>query len=329
VDATDNDFTLTSGNLNNVVTGMPVLFNEGSSALGGLQESIAYYIIKDSSTVFRLATSYANAIAGTAINITSTGHSSQSWFVFKTTDYGWGVYNNRMSFAVLNNNLFDSTRAGRFCFTANLSSRTSFGTEKTVINGVSPFLPNRSYLVTPRLTSSNVSDEYGYVYLKYFPLGPDDKIILKYKDTDRRGLPFSSMRYGTSANWDATWTSTTVFTTTADLSSVVAGDEVEVIAGVGSGHIANISTITENAGTYTVTLDEAFPFVVANDVMRFNIDNFTKLCEITADSNDDTEGVYKIPLGRKSKFVQLKMELRGIEVKFEELIINNTPFKQP
>lgn len=328
VDTSANTFTLTSGNLNNIVTGMPVLFNEVTDVLTPLKESVAYYIIKTSSTVFKLATSYTNAIAGTAIDITTAGNTGQQWFVFKTLDYGWGLYGNRMAVAVLNNNHFDSTRTGRICFTADLTARTSYSTDLTVFNGVSPFLPNRSYFVTPRLNSSDIEDEYGNVHIKYFPLGPDDKIIIKYKDIDKRNYPFSSVQYGTNTNWNATWTSTTVFTSVADLSSVVAGDEVEIISGVGAGHIANIVSISESTGTYTVTLEEEFPFAVANDVMRFNIDNFTKLCEITSSSNEDTKGTYKIPLGRKSKFVQLKVEMRGTGIVIEELIINNTAEKR-
>jgi len=327
VDATDNDFTLTSGNLNSVITGMPVLFDQGSHAIGGLKESVCYFIIKDSSTVFRLASSYANAIAGDEIDITAPSGTTQTWFIFKTNDYGWGAYGNRMAMAILTNRLFDSNTCGRICFSATLNAKQNFSTELTVINGISPFLPNRSYFVTPRLTSSNITDAYGNVCIKYFPLGPDDEIIIKYKDIDKKDYPFSSIQYNDTTNWNGTWTSTTVFTSVADLSMVVAGDEIEIIAGTGSGHIANVASIAENAGTYTVTLDEDFPFAVANDLMRFNVDNFTELCRITADSNEDTKGTYKIPLSRKSKFVQLKVEMRGTRIKIEELIINNTAEK--
>jgi hypothetical protein len=51
-----------------------------------------YYVIKVSDTTFKLATSYANAIAGTAINITSTGTGTHtiSWLLPRYTN-GAGV----------------------------------------------------------------------------------------------------------------------------------------------------------------------------------------------------------------------------------------------
>ena len=45
----------------------------GGTVIGGLVNNTDYYIIKSSSTSIKLATTYANAIAGTAINLTSVG----------------------------------------------------------------------------------------------------------------------------------------------------------------------------------------------------------------------------------------------------------------
>lgn len=320
VSTTDNTFTLTSGNLNNIVTGMPVLFYDGSGTIiPELKQSVAYYIIKDSSTVFKLATSYANALAGTAIDITSAGNTAQEWYVFKTNDYGWSLYDERMSLAVLNNLLFDSAYAGRIAYTAELFSKQTISTMRTVIGGVSPFLPNRGYFVTPRLNSADVEDIYNNVIIKFKPLGADDKIIIKYKTTDKYGYPFSSAQYNNSDNWIASWTDTDTFTTTADLSSVAAGEEIEIIAGVGSGHIAHVSSISVNAGTYTVNLDEAFPFAVSGDKFYFQVDNWTLLNTITSSSQDADKNYFKALIENVGMFVQLKVELRGIGVTVSEL----------
>lgn len=327
VSTTNNNFTLTSGNLNNVSTGMPVLFDNGSgTAIPELKESVCYFLIKDSSTVFKLAESYDLAIAGTAIDITNAGNVSQNWYVYKVNDYGWAIYDNRMAVCVLNNLLFDDTVAGRIAYTAELGSKQAITTSRTVFGGTNPFIPNRGYFTTPRLNSTNIEDVYNTVYVKFRPLGLDDKIIIKAKTRDRYGFPFTSVQGSTSENWRGVWTSTTVFTTTADLSDVIVGDEIEIIAGVGSGHVAHVYEISVSTGTYTVTLTEAFPFAVSNDQMRFQVDCYKILGTLSASTSLDNQndGYVSFPIfDGSAKTVQIKVELRGIGVTIEELIIDS------
>lgn len=327
VSAANDNFTLTSGNLNDIVTGMPVLYTISSVAIPELKESTPYYIIKSSSTVFKLATSYSNAIAGTAINITDVGDTGQAFYIFKTNDYGWTAYDSRQSVTVLNNLLFDSEYAGRIAYTADLFAKQSLSTKKTVIGGVSPYLPNRGYFITPRLNASGLEDVYNSIAIKYKPLDTDDKIIIKYKTEDRMMFPFTSLQYGVTDNYKGTWTDTDTFTTVQDLSDVEVGDEIEIIAGVGSGHIAHVSSISVNAGTYTVNLDEAFPFVSASDVCYFMVDNWVKLDTI---DSTNTDGYFRKVITNNdkfSKFVQFKIELRGIGVTIEEVQVYNSTHK--
>lgn len=54
-------------------TGDAVLFTTSSSAPTGLVTNTTYYVIRVSSTVIKLASSVANAMAGTAINLTTQG----------------------------------------------------------------------------------------------------------------------------------------------------------------------------------------------------------------------------------------------------------------
>lgn len=325
VDLPTDVFTMSSGNLNNVITGMPFLLLDSSQDLPELNESVAYYIIKVTSTTFKIATTYANAIAGTAIDITGAVSSTTDFYIQLINDYGFATYANRMALAVLNNLLFDDSLMGNICFSANLFGKQAT-TLKTSAGGISPFLPNRGYFVTPRLNSNALEDEYTNIYIKHAPLKNDDLIIVKYKDIEKNGYPFSSIKYGDNSKHIATWVDTDTFTTTADLSDVIAGEEIEIIAGVGSGHIAFIESITESTGTYTVNLVEAFPFAVVSDIMKFNVDNFKEAGRITVDTQK-TGGGFKIPVGKKSKFLQVKVEMRGVKVKIEELIINNKPHK--
>lgn len=282
IDDSANNFTLTSGNLDASETGMPVMYIEGS-VIEGINESTAYYLIKDSSTVFRLANSYAEAIAGTNITFTGTGNVSTEFYFQEISDYGHTVFGNRMAFGVLNDLMFDDRLMGRVVMTANIYDKQSAG-DFCVACGISPFLPNRGYFVLPRLNSGALEDEYTNAYLKHAPLKNDDLIILKYKHIEKYGYPFSSIRNDNSTKHYGTWTDTDTFTTTADLSEVVAGEEIEIISGVGSGHIAFVESISEASGTYTVNLTEAFPFASASDIMQFNVDNWLEAGRITADT---------------------------------------------
>ena len=57
----------------NVLTGTRVRLTTTTTLPAGLATATDYYVIKVSDTTFKLATSFNNATAGTAINITSTG----------------------------------------------------------------------------------------------------------------------------------------------------------------------------------------------------------------------------------------------------------------
>lgn len=324
--STTNEFTSLSS-ISTCTTGMPVIYTSGSTKIPELNEQTTYYLIKVSDTVFKLATTYDNAIAGTAIDITGVGDVGQDFYILRTNDYGWSrPDNNRQAMAVLNSTTFSDYIAGRVCLTAELFAKQSSSTTRTVFNGVSPYFPNRGYFITPRLTSSYINDKQNTLVLKYKPLNDGDKIIVKSKTKEVRNFPFDSLgNPDDSLNWIGIWSDTDTFTTTVDLSSVAAGDEIEIISGVGAGHIAYVSSISEASGTYTVNLDEAFPFAAANDVFYFSVDKWEKILEITPDSVGAQEGIATYDIGGVSKFLQLKVEMRGIDVTIEELQVLNTP----
>lgn len=54
-------------------TGTAVVYTSTSTVVTGLTASTTYYVIRASATTIKLATSLANALAGTAINLTGTG----------------------------------------------------------------------------------------------------------------------------------------------------------------------------------------------------------------------------------------------------------------
>lgn len=102
-------------------------------------------------------------------------------------------------------------------------------------------------LETTWLQANGVDDVWQKIYLKYRKLkNSTDKIIVKYR------VDYDEPTY----IQNVTWTSSTTFTTTTNLSNYSAGDEVALVAGVGSPKMPHISSISEAGGTYTVTLDE-------------------------------------------------------------------------
>lgn len=63
----DNDFQ----------TGQPVLYHSSSSVMTGLTNDTTYYLIRTGNLTFSLASSLANAVAGTAISLSSDGSGTQ------------------------------------------------------------------------------------------------------------------------------------------------------------------------------------------------------------------------------------------------------------
>jgi hypothetical protein len=74
-DAGTDVITMTSrvNHPSNILTGTRVQFTTTTTLPAGLALATNYYVIKVTDETFKLATSYANAIAGTAIDITSAG----------------------------------------------------------------------------------------------------------------------------------------------------------------------------------------------------------------------------------------------------------------
>ena len=60
-------------------TGDAVVYTAGATTIGNLTTGQTYYVIRQSQTQIKLATSYANAVAGTVINLTSAGTGTQTF----------------------------------------------------------------------------------------------------------------------------------------------------------------------------------------------------------------------------------------------------------
>lgn len=75
-------------------TGAKVYYSAGTAAVGGLTTATAYYVISASANTIKLATTLANALAGTAINLTSTGTGTQTLTFIMETRFSNNLYVN-------------------------------------------------------------------------------------------------------------------------------------------------------------------------------------------------------------------------------------------
>ncbi len=311
-------------------TGNPIKCTYDSSAMiGGVAYGKVYYIIKHNATTFSLAETKADAEAGNKVNLTSD--TTAKFIALNTLDYGVSKANRVAGIGIVE---YRQETVDHLVFGSEISDFEVTTTQYDTLNVTIPRFENRGYLVTAKSLAPGVTDNTQKVYLKYRPLDVDDKFIVKYKDIDIIGVPTSTPQWISSTN--CTWTSNTVFTTTADLSEVkdyldansLNECEVEIIEGAGAGQMSQIDTITENAGTYTVTLSDEIDGAANTYQCNVSIDNWKLLKtdkDVGAVTYLDTEGYKEFPITTNSKWILLKVEFRGSETTLEEIdLVNNT-----
>lgn len=303
-------------------TGNPIKYtNDYANPIGGLMVGSVYYIIRHSSTTFSLAETKQDAIDGNKIDITSTGASSNYFFAISVVDFGASRVGRTAGMALVG---YKDQVSDHLIFGGELYDNTSSSDYDSIVFTVGGF-KNIGYFITPKLISDSSSDTSQNVEIKFRPLVGEDKIVIKHKDREIPGIPVSTPQGNTSC----TWTSSTVLTTTADLSEVEAylNDtdtaeerecEVEIISGAGAGQLIQIDTIVEAAGTYTITLAEEAEGVSADDVCDILIDNWKEYAVITADSDENDEGALDVAIGTASKWHKFKVVLSGVDTKVEE-----------
>ncbi len=319
VNTTTNVITVTAA----PITGTECLYNNSNSTtMGGLTHGQKYYVIKLTSTTIQLASTLANANDGIAIDLTGTGNSGQVLTFFPKTDYGQ-KYVGRSSALLPFERIMEEPQFGTdILWSGTVASRTTAGTG--IMGSTSSIISNRGYFITPKIFSTEVTDNFNKVVLKFSPFTDEaDQILIKYRTVDDMNIE----QVNSATQWGATWTSTTTFTTT-EVGMAAYGNgsdnyEVEFTKGAGSGYIAHITSITENAGTYTVTLDEEYPYYEAGDEAWFTVRNWKRWKTISYGDSNAEQHYISDQLGEEGKFLQLKIELRGVQVRIEELLVNN------
>jgi hypothetical protein len=221
------------------------------------------------------------------------------------TDFGQfaGTKMTSAIFPIVEDYLTEPTAAvgGVLLTGARVSGATAATTYRVAISVTTG--ENRGQFETCRVEALDVTQGVPALWCKFQGVETSsDKIVFKYRTRSRIPLILSTSQV---------WTSSTVFTTTdTDMASVEVGDEIMVLFGNGAGSTAHITTIVNNAGTYTVTVDEAITGISATNEGWIMVNNWKKVG--TQIDYNDTFGYKRIPLEiRDATWFQVKVELRG------------------
>lgn len=179
-----------------------------------------------------------------------------------TTITDWGQ--NRVSLVGGMALAFDNSTAGIITpmIGATYYTDASTTTSAIFIENTTDTVQKKGYVVSTFFESNEVEDKWLRLYAIYRRfLDSGDSIVAKYRLYEENPVEAT-----------ITWTSTTTFTTTTDISAYWTsgiGGEVEVTQGKGSGACAHITNIVNVAGTYTVTLDSVITGVSGTAKARF------------------------------------------------------------
>lgn len=311
------------------LTGVKVFYKATGSASGGLKAYKYYYLIRSSGTTFKLATTYANAIAGTFIAI-SAGGSTETLNCCDELDAGAslqsvyqpgaiGLVSELDAGTTASANGFGYMGGSQVLFGSYLIKPDSSGTSTYTVQSLATSY-NRGYIITQKLFSPNVIENWSRLVAKCNRLfQTSDKILVKYRTSDKPYYPLMATVNGADRG---VWSDSDTFTTTTDMSSVVAGEEIEFLAGRGAGLTAHVTSISVSTGTYTVNLDEQIPGVSNGDYCGFAVQNWTKIGLV---SMSEGNSVFDSTAKAASQWIQVKVECRGhSEPLVEELRITNS-----
>ena len=189
-----------------------------------------------------------------------------------------------------------TARNGSFLAGAYYYTDATTKTYGIFYNDSNDTLQKAGILVTPKIDAGQITDKWQKLYLVYKLLAAAaDKITVKYRTVETD--PFEIV---------GTWTSPTTFTTTTDVTSYWAsgtGGELEPIQGVGAGKNSHIISVVNNAGTYTVTVDETY--AGATGTFKARVNAWTKCEPLFALSQ--TQDFSEWPIAASSTWIQLKI----------------------
>lgn len=312
VNTTTNQITVS----NNYITGTEVIFNE-VFGLSPLVDGTKYYVIRIDSTHIQLATTYANALAGTPIDLISSG-ASNTFSFFPNVDFGQYWCERTTALNVIERPVPNRLYGTDIIWGAEVIRRNNTGdypTLGTVADGIS----TRGYWISPKIFSDAITDTYNKIVVKFSKFVSElDKVIISYRNED------DMREYIDPSDWRITWTSTTTFTTTqSEWDNASVGDEVEILQGAGGGLCSPIVSVTENSGTYTVTITDSYDNYVAGDLGVAVFRNWKRWKVVEYGDSNAEIGFIEEHIGKRGKFIQLKIELQGVRTRIESVFIDN------
>lgn len=118
------------------------------------------------------------------------------------------------------------------------------------IDDTNDTVQKNAYMVSSRIFSPNIEEEFGNIYTRHSALlSETDRITMKCR-FDQLVPTYAAI------NW---YNNRTTFKTSTSLSAYEIGDEVEIVQGAGGGKCAHILSLTSIGGGVTeVTLDDTF-----------------------------------------------------------------------
>jgi hypothetical protein len=316
INTTDDTLTITR----DVKTGTEVFYS-ANTANSALENDTKYFAIRVTATTVRLATSKTNALNNTYIDFTATDGVSETFVFYPNLDYGQVLADRPMALGVFEQIAQRPEYGSDLLYGAETSTRDGGLGNVRGLATIAQNIESRGYFITPKILSSGVKDVYKLLTLKWLPLQNElDKIIVKIRVKDDK---FREINLNNSG-WEMTWTASNTFTTTqGDWSDANEGDEVTILTGGGAGLLAHITSITVNAGVYTVVLDENYEDYQAGDKGTAVFSKFQKLLTITKESEQNLDGFISKQMDIRGAFIQVKIEMRGINVSIEEIGIDN------
>lgn len=200
------------------------------------------------------------------------------------------------------------TGNGTLLMGAQLYSDATATKEVIETNNTADTIQKFGYVVTTKIPSQNLEDEWQSLYVRCKKLlASTDAIIAKYRTSEV--VPTEAT---------ITWTSTTTCTTTTDVSAFV-GYEMEVLQGKGGGKCSKITSAVNNAGTYTITLQETFTGASSGTAKA----RFQYWIEIGKLTNQALK-FFQAAIGVPDTWIQFKlcMQFTGID-EVEDLLLEN------
>lgn len=126
-DFTTGILTVTSGNINTIQTGSPIILTTTGTLPAGLQLNTVYYLIFLTATTFKLASTFDNAMLSISISFSNNGTPTNS---FTYTAYPLGSYEGERERAITINSLPNHTHSASTSITTNMK----FGSNGPILN---------------------------------------------------------------------------------------------------------------------------------------------------------------------------------------------------